>query len=72
MGGAETTWYNGSSGYEPTNLDHVVASEHMDIRGQGNIENKITLLGWPKLPQNQWANWFTQYSDHALLYFEVW
>ena len=68
----EVTWYNGSSGYVPTNLDHVVASDHMDIRSATNGPNNISLFGWPKLPQSQWNSWFTQFSDHALLYFEIW
>ena len=68
----EVTWYNGSTGYTPTNLDHVVASDHLQVRGQANAAAPISILGWPKLPQNQWATWFSQYSDHAMLYFEVW
>ena len=68
----EVTWYNGSSGYVPTNLDHVVASEHLQIRSQGNSPFEISILGWPKLAQSDWNSWFTKYSDHALLYFEVW
>ena len=68
----EVTWYNGSSAYVPTNLDHVVASDHMDIRSHGNGPTNISLFGWPKLPEAQWNNWFTEFSDHALLYFEVW
>lgn len=68
----EVTWYNGSSRYKPTNLDHVVASDHMQIRSQNNGPVKVSVLGWPKLPKSQWDNWFSQYSDHALLYFEVW
>ncbi len=68
----EVTWYNGSSGYEPSNLDHVVASDHMQVRGQGNGAVNVSILGWPKLAEAQWADWFDEYSDHALLYFEVW
>ena len=68
----EVTWYNGSSNYIPTNLDHVVASKHLDIRAQGNGHFNVTVLGWPKLAQSEWSNWFSQYSDHAMLYFEVW
>lgn len=68
----EVTWYNGSRNYVPTNLDHVVASEHLKIRGQGNRSSPVSLLGWPKLARTEWSNWFTKYSDHALLYFEVW
>ena len=68
----EVTWYNGSPRYEPTNLDQVIASEHMDIRGPGLGQGNIAVLGWPRLPQNQWGTWFTQYSDHAMLLFEIW
>lgn len=68
----EVTWYNGSNDYVPTNLDHVVASKHLQIQSQGNGPFDVTILGWPKLKQTQWNNWLTQYSDHALLYFEVW
>jgi len=68
----EVTWYNGSSGYSPTNLDHVVASDHLQIRSQGNGPFNVTVLGWPKLAQSEWNNWFSQYSDHAMLYFEIW
>lgn len=68
----EVTWYNGSSGYVPANLDQVVASEHLQIRSQGNGPFKVNVLGWPKLAKSQWSNWFSRYSDHALLYFEVW
>lgn len=68
----EVTWYNGSSSYVPTNLDHVVASEHLQIRGQGDGSSPVSVLGWPKLARTEWSNWFSKYSDHALLYFEVW
>lgn len=68
----EVTWYNGSPGYVPTNLDHVVASSHLQVRSQGNGPYNISLFGWPKLHQNQWDGWFSLYSDHAMLYFEVW
>jgi hypothetical protein len=68
----EVTWWNGSSGYVPTNLDHVVASDHLEIQSQGNGPVCVSVLGWPKLTQDKWADWFSQYSDHAMLYFEVW
>ena len=59
----EVTWYNRSSGYTPTNLDHVVASDHLPIRSQGNGLFNVTILGWPKLAQSEWNNWFSQYID---------
>lgn len=68
----EVSWYNGSKYYQPTNLDHVVISDHMDIRDQAGNQNNISVLGWPKLPKNEWDKWLTDFSDHAMLYFEVW
>lgn len=68
----EVTWYNGSDHYQPTNLDHVVVSSHLKIRGQGTTTDRVSVLGWPKLPAAQWSDWLTDYSDHGLLYFEVW
>jgi hypothetical protein len=68
----QVTWFNGSSNYKPSNLDHVVASEHMDIRDPEGGANPIQIYGWPRLPENQWNTWFTDYSDHAMLYFDVW
>jgi hypothetical protein len=68
----EVSWYNGSDDYEPTNLDHVVASDHMQIRSQNNGPANVSVLGWPKLAPSKWDDWFQEYSDHAMLYFEVW
>lgn len=68
----EVTWYNGSPGYKPTNLDHVVASKEMIIKSKANGPEEIALFGWPKLPEPEWDVWLKEYSDHAMLYFEVW
>ncbi len=68
----EVTWYNGSPNYVPENLDHVVASDHLKIRSQGNGPEKVSIFGWPKLPPPDWHDWFNRYSDHAMMYFEVW
>jgi endonuclease/exonuclease/phosphatase family protein len=70
--GKEITWYNGSSGYKPANLDHVVASDHVQIRSPGNGPFQVAVFGWPRLPRDNWNTWFSSYSDHAMLYFEVW
>lgn len=67
----ELTWWNGSDDYEPAGLDHVVASDHLDIRKLSG-EAGISVLGWPELPSTEWRTWIANYSDHALLYFEVW
>ncbi len=68
----EVSWYNGSSSYKPTNLDHVLISDHMDIRDQTGTQGNVSVFGWPKLPENEWGPWLEEYSDHAMLYFEVW
>jgi len=68
----EVSWYNGSSGYEPTNLDHVIVSDQMEVRDQAGSKGNVSVLGWPKLPEADRAAWFSKYSDHAMLYFEVW
>ena len=68
----EVTWYNGSDNYEPTNLDHVVVSKELTIKSSENGSEEIALFGWPKISENDWNDWLEDYSDHALLYFEVW
>jgi hypothetical protein len=67
-----STWYNGSDHYEPTNLDHVIASNHIDIRSEDEQRATVSVLGWPNLSEDTWSDWFDQYSDHAMLYFEIW
>jgi hypothetical protein len=64
--------FHGSDDYVPTNLDHVIVSDNMDIRDQQGAKKNVTVLGWPKLPEAGWDSWFTEYSDHGMLYFEVW
>ncbi len=68
----EVTWYNGSKYYVPSNLDHVVAADHLKIQSQDNGPFPVSVLGWPKLVQGKWSDWLSEYSDHAMLYFEVW
>jgi len=68
----EVSWYNGSKNYKPTNLDHVVVSDQMKIRDQAGNMGNISVLGWPKLPEADRDEWFIKYSDHGMLYFEVW
>jgi hypothetical protein len=65
------TWSNGStSSIPPSNLDHVIAANHLRFTPFGDAE--VSARGWPKEPtpaeQDQWIH---EYSDHALLYFEV-
>lgn len=63
------TWW-GAGSFPPSDLDHVFASNHLDIRADG--PTKINVLGWPqKNTQNQKRKWIEDYSDHALLYGEL-
>lgn len=65
------TWSNGShSTIPPSNLDHVVAAEHLQFKQFQGCD--ITVRGWPKesTPAKQDA-WIKKYSDHGLMYLEV-
>lgn len=65
------TWSNGSkSRIKPSDLDQVIAAEHLKFRLFGGAP--IQVLGWPKeaTPAAQDA-WIAKYSDHGLLYLEV-
>jgi hypothetical protein len=65
-----TTWWNGTETYPPSNIDHVVAAQHLEFKQFDGSDIKV--IGWPdkQTPQEQ-AKWIKQYSDHALLFFEV-
>lgn len=67
----ENTWWGGStSKLGPSNLDHVVAADHLmfkDFRGA-----QVDVRGWPQEATDAAKDtWVEKYSDHALLYFEV-
>jgi hypothetical protein len=64
------TWWNGGAGLPPSNLDQVVAVEHMTFTNFDGAE--VTVLGWPKEPTpTAQRSWITDYSDHGCLYLEV-
>lgn len=68
---APNTWSNGSkSSIPPSNLDHVVAADHL-VFTQFNGSD-VAVRGWAEktTPQAQ-DEWIGQYSDHSLMYFEV-
>jgi len=53
-----------------SNLDHVVAANHLQFKQFDNQD--VAVLGWPELPTDQaQLDWTNDNSDHALLYFEV-
>jgi hypothetical protein len=65
------TWSGGSgSTLAPSNLDQVVATEHMRFTSHNGSE--VSVLGWPKESTDSARNtWIRDYSDHACLYLEV-
>jgi hypothetical protein len=68
---SHASWWNGpESSLPPSNLDHVIAANHLKFTKFGDAE--VSALGWPKeaSPAKQ-GQWIEKYSDHALLYFEV-
>lgn len=65
---AANTWNNGSkSKYPPSNLDHVVAANHIQF-----ANSRIVVKGWPEEPTvNKKDKWIEKFSDHAYLTFSV-
>lgn len=68
---ATATWWGGStSTYEPSDLDQVVAANHLEFNDFDG--SPVTALGWPKEPTDEARDiWTSRFSDHACLYFEV-
>ena len=68
--GGPSWWPGSSSSYEPSNLDHVVAADHLEFKSFGG--HPVDLRGWPEETTDAKRDrWVKKYSDHALLYFEV-
>jgi len=72
---SDYTWSNGSgSTYPDSNLDHVLAAEHLKFKDFGDNNKKIfvDVRGWSNTTtQNSKDKWINDFSDHNLLYFEV-
>ena len=68
---APATFWNGSGSSIPAaDLDHVVAADHLQFKDFNGSE--VDVRGWPQeIGVAKQDEWITQYSDHALLYFEV-
>lgn len=68
---ATATWMNTGNRYPPSDLDHVIASDHLQVTGLNGEEN-LSVLGWPTLtsPAEKVA-WVEEFSDHALVLGEV-
>lgn len=53
-----------------SNLDHVVAADHLQFRQFGGRD--VDVRGWPDLgTEQEQRDWIDDFSDHALLFFEV-
>lgn len=80
------TWSNGSaSNYSPSNLDHVVASDHLKFKHWTNKKpvnepdesfkagkSEVDVRGWvDKSTIKKQDKWIEKYSDHSYLLFEV-
>jgi len=67
----DLTWWNGKEEYEPgSDLDHVVAADHLNFKTFDGAE--VSVRGWPEEPtDSKKGKWTEKHSDHALLYFEV-
>ena len=65
----ENTWWGGGK-LAPSNLDFVVARDHIPFKRFGDAQ--VAVLGWPKIsdPDEQ-LRWVRELSDHGLLFFEV-
>lgn len=65
-----TFWPGSTSSFPQSDLDHVVAADHLKFRSFGG--NPVDVRGWPQEPtlakKDAWAK---KFSDHALLFFEV-
>lgn len=71
----DTTWSNGSnSSYPDSNLDHVLAAEHLKFTEfeKNGQKGFVDVKGWVDAPDIAAKDkWIEDYSDHSLLYFEV-
>jgi hypothetical protein len=65
------TWSNGStSRLKPSNLDHVVAANHLRFKQFNGAD--VRVLGWPAEPTPAAQDaWIKRFSDHGILLFEV-
>ena len=68
---SDVTWWNGKQSYSPgSDLDHVVAADHLEFKTIKGAE--VDVRGWPnETTEAKQRAWIKKYSDHALLYFEV-
>lgn len=67
---ANTYWPGTNASFDPGDLDHVVASQHLDFKKFGSA--LVDVRGWvDESSDSKKDAWAKKFSDHALLYFEV-
>lgn len=65
-----TFWPGSTSPFAPSNLDHVVASNHLTFRDFGGVP--VSVRGWPQEPTDAAKDeWAAKFSNHAMPFFEV-
>ena len=65
-----TFWNGSASPTQPSDLDHVVASNQLQFKQWSGRD--INIRGWPELSTTAEKDaWIGRYSDHALLFLEV-
>lgn len=66
-----TTFWNGpGSSDDPSDLDHIAAAQRVHFAPVGGAE--VEVKGWPEEATDEAkAQWISDFSDHALLRFEV-
>jgi endonuclease/exonuclease/phosphatase family metal-dependent hydrolase len=65
-----TYWPGSTSSIPPTDLDHVVASDHLKFKSFGGVP--VSVRGWPQEPTPAKKDKFAaKFSDHAMLFFEL-
>jgi hypothetical protein len=63
------TWWGGGK-LAPSNLDFVVARDHIPFKKFAGSE--VSVRGWPKIAEpDEQLRWVREMSDHGLLFFEV-
>ena len=65
-----TYWPGSGASYDPGDLDHVVAADHLTFKSFGG--KPVDVRGWPeKSSDAQRDAWAKKYSDHAMLFFQI-
>ena len=65
-----TYWPGTNSSYDPGDLDHVVAAEHLKFKNFNG--SPVDVRGWVnEATDADKDTWIEKFSDHSLLYFEV-